>query len=246
MHNASLLRDLDFIRSQPLAALVQKELERRILSGEIAAGARLNELEIARRLGVSRAPVRESLRTLEEAGLVVIRKNYGVFVRVVSLAEAREIYAARAYIDAGVGEELARRIAAAELAELTARVGRMEAAYSARDPATYHELNLAFHERLVELVGNRKLLEMYRKLMNELTLFRRQSLAQPGAMARSVEEHRAILAALGAGDSAAARMAMRAHILASSERLQRAHESELMPTLGVTENRGARVSEENE
>jgi phosphonate utilization transcriptional regulator len=223
MHNASLLRDIEFIRSQPLAALVGKEIERQILAGEIAAGSRLNELEIARRLGVSRAPVRESLRTLEQAGLVIMRKNYGVFVRIVSAEEAREIYAARACIDAGVGEELARRISAAELAGLAARLERMESAYGAGDSAAYHELNVAFHERLVELAGNRKLLDIYRKLLNELTLFRRRSLARPGAMASSVEEHRAILAALGSRDSTATGRAMRDHILASAERFQCAH-----------------------
>ena len=58
--------DIAFLRSQPLASVVQTEIERRILSGEVKVGARLNELEITRSLGISRAPVRESLRTLEQ------------------------------------------------------------------------------------------------------------------------------------------------------------------------------------
>ena len=78
LSSPSTLEKIRFLSSQPLASLVRQEIERRILSGELQAGARLNELEIARNLGVSRAPVRESLRTLEQAGLVVSRKNYGV------------------------------------------------------------------------------------------------------------------------------------------------------------------------
>ena len=202
MPKTSILQEIEFLRSQPLARLVQKEIERQILSGEVQAGARLNELEIARKLGISRAPVRESLRILEQAGLVVSRKNYGVFVRVVSIEEAREIYEARSYIDAGVGQELARRISTRDLSELQGMV-----------------------ERMVEIAGNRKLLDIYRTLLRELALYRRHSLGQPGAMRSSVEEHRGILAAIRARDSDAAGKAMHDHIMASWERLQRAHES---------------------
>ena len=225
MPKTSILQEIQFLRSQPLARLVQKEIERQILSGEVQAGARLNELEIARKLGISRAPVRESLRILEQAGLVVSRKNYGVFVRVVSIEEAREIYEARSYIDAGVGQELARRISARDLSELQGMVERMESAFAAGDAATYHELNVAFHERMVEIAGNRKLLDIYRTLLRELALYRRHSLGQPGAMRSSAEEHRGILAAIRARDSDAAGKAMHDHIMASWERLQRAHES---------------------
>ncbi len=222
---SSTLREIQLLRSRPLAHLVQKEIERQILAGELQAGERLNEVDIARRLGISRAPVRESLRTLEEAGLVVIRKNYGVFVRVISIDEAREIYELRSHIDAGVGRELARRIGADDLAGLQRSVERMESAFAAGDAVTYHELNVAFHERMVELTGNRKMLDIYRKLLNELALYRRHSLGQPGAMRSSVDEHRGILAAIRSGDPDAAGNTMRDHILASGERLQRAHES---------------------
>lgn len=225
MSSPSTLQDIQFLRSQPLASLVQKEIERQILSGELEAGKRLNELEIARTLGISRAPVRECLRTLEQTGLVVSRKNYGVYVRTVSLEEAREIYQMRSYIDAGVGRELAQNIAVSDFRLLEQMVARMEKAHAKRDAVAYHEINMAFHERMVELVGNRKLLDVYRKLLNELTLYRRQSLAQPGAMDHSAAEHREILAAIKSGEGDTAGRAMRDHIMASSGRLQRAHEA---------------------
>jgi phosphonate utilization transcriptional regulator len=225
MSSLSPEEEIALVRSRPLAALVQAEIERQILSGTISGGSRLNELEIARNLGISRAPVRESLRTLEQAGLVVSRKNFGVFVRVVSIEEAREIYEVRSFIDEGVGRELARRASPSDVSELARRVERMEAACAAGDAEAYHEVNAAFHERMVELVGNGKLLEIYRKLLKELTLYRRHSLGQPGAMQSSVKEHRALLASIAAGDADTAGKLMRDHILASSERLQRAHES---------------------
>ncbi len=225
MSNLSTLEKIRFLSSQPLGSLVRQEIERRIFSGELAAGDRLNELEIARTLGISRAPVRECLRTLEQAGLVVSRKNYGVFVREVSIDEVAEIYQARACIDAGVGLELARSIKPGQLSELQRMVEKMEAACAAGDATAYHELNVVFHERMVEMTGNRKLLEIYRRLLNELALYRRHSLGQPGAMQRSVAEHRSFLKSIRRGDGDAAGKAMRDHILASSERMQQARET---------------------
>jgi phosphonate utilization transcriptional regulator len=225
MSSSATLKKIRFLNSQPLASLVRQEIERRIFSGELAAGDRLNELEIARKLGVSRAPVRESLRTLEQAGLVVSRKNYGVFVRVVSIDEVAEIYQARACIDAGVGMELARGIKAARLSELQRMVEKMESACAAGNSTSYHELNVVFHERMVEMTGNRNLLEIYRRLLGELSLYRSHSLGQPGAMERSVNEHRGFLESIRRGDGDAAGKAMRDHILASGVRMQQACET---------------------
>ena len=63
------------VQSSSLPALVQQELERIILGGELPAGSKLNEAAIAERLGVSRGPVREAFRALEESGLVRLEKN---------------------------------------------------------------------------------------------------------------------------------------------------------------------------
>jgi DNA-binding GntR family transcriptional regulator len=75
---------------------VQAEIERLILAGDLAPGAKLTEAMLADRLGVSRGPMREAFRILEEAGLVRLEKNRGVFVRSIPLQEAMEIYDLRA------------------------------------------------------------------------------------------------------------------------------------------------------
>ena len=72
---------IELLQSHSLTTLVQREIERMILAGNLASGDKLNEAEIAIRLGVSRGPVREAFRALEEAGLVRTEKNRGVFVR---------------------------------------------------------------------------------------------------------------------------------------------------------------------
>ena len=86
------MSDLKFVQSNSLALLVQRELLGMILSGEISKGGWLSETALAQRFGVSRGPIREAFRSLEESGLLRQEKNRGVFVREISVQEADEIY----------------------------------------------------------------------------------------------------------------------------------------------------------
>ncbi|MBM3355961.1 MAG: GntR family transcriptional regulator, partial [Betaproteobacteria bacterium] len=101
---------IELLQQTSLAALVQREIERRILEGALAPGAKLNEADLAGELRVSRGPVREAFRGLEQSGLVRTEKNRGVFVRQVSLDEANEIYEVRAALEGMVGRLAAKRI----------------------------------------------------------------------------------------------------------------------------------------
>ena len=113
--------------------LVQKELERMILAGELGVGAKLNEVALAERLGVSRGPVREAFRALEESGLVRQEKNRGVFVRQISVAEADEIFEVRAMFDEWAGRRVAQTASAEQVKELRTIVERMERAAAKSD-----------------------------------------------------------------------------------------------------------------
>jgi DNA-binding GntR family transcriptional regulator len=105
--------------------------------------------------------------------------------------------------------------------ELRARVDRMEKAAAKGDIDAYHRANLEFHDRLVELAGNAKLLLTYRRLVNELNLFRRAALAQVGTLPVSTREHREIVNRIAAGDAAAAGRALQEHVFASRDRMHR-------------------------
>ena len=80
------------LQTSSLVSVVHAELEQMILSGRLAPGEKLTELTIAAKLGISRGPLREAFRMLEEAGLVRITKNRGVFVRDIPVEEAIEIF----------------------------------------------------------------------------------------------------------------------------------------------------------
>jgi len=209
------------LQAHSLTSVVQREIERRILQGELAPGAKLIEAALAETLGVSRGPVREAFRMLEEAGLVRQEKNRGVFVRSIPLDEAMELFDLRAMMDEAVGRQLAQHITPEQMRLLRGQVDAMEKAVKAGDADSYHLLNLEFHDRLVEFGGNRKLIAIYRRLINELSLFRRMNLVDARLLPISAGEHRAIVKAIASGEPEAAGRAMRQHVLDSKHRTLR-------------------------
>jgi len=219
------------LQCHSLANVVQAEIERMILDGELGPGAKLTEATLADQLGVSRGPVREAFRMLEEGGLVRTEKNRGVFVRDVPIEEALEIFEVRAVMDLYVGRKLAETAAPAQVRELRQLVEAMDQAVKAGDAKDYHRFNLAFHDRLLELAGNAKLVATYRKLVNELSLFRRQNLTNE-SMAVYSREHRAILKAIASGDPEAAGQAMYQHVMNSRERTRLNWEKQRGSTMG--------------
>jgi phosphonate utilization transcriptional regulator len=212
---------IELLQQHSLTTLVQRELERQIVSGEIASGTKLNESDIAGELRVSRGPVREAFRALEQSGLVRTEKNRGVFVRQVSLEEAGEIYEVRAALDGLIGRLAAKRIRPEQVARARALVKRMHAAGRARDADAYFPLNLEFHEVLAEAAGNRALLNNYRRVVNELNLYRRELLTRNAEnIPVSTKDHEAIVNAVAKGDAALAERLLFEHVINSRERLR--------------------------
>ena len=216
---------IELLQSHSLTTLVQRELERRILAGELEPGDKLTEEEIAGNLNVSRGPVREAFRALEQAGLVRMEKNRGVFVRQVSVEDADEIYEVRAGLDELIGRLLAMRIQPGQLAELRDLLKKMQKAARARSVDDYYPLNVKFHDRLAEFTGNRTLVAHYRRLVNELHLYRRETLARGAdSFPISTREHSEIVDALARRDSDRAGKLMYEHAMESRDRLHAALE----------------------
>ena len=212
------------VRDTSLAKLVRDEILGRIMRGELAPGSRINEPDVAERLGISRVPVREALRGLESSGLVVSRKNSGVFVRELSAGEVAELYELRAVLDAYAGRKAAALPPAPRrslLKVLDAATAAMRKAAKRTDVATYYAENLRFHWAIVEAAGNGKFADTYRDLVQQLHLWRFQNLSHGLAMAASVEEHESILQALRAGDTARCEKLMSSHVTTAHGRLEK-------------------------
>ncbi|VVD63700.1 GntR family transcriptional regulator [Pandoraea communis] len=214
---------IELLQSQSLTTLVQHEIERQIVAGTLTPGTKLNEIEVAGRLGVSRGPVREAFRALEEAGLLRTEKNRGVFVRVISLEEAEEIYTLRGVLDEYVGRTLAETITSEQLTRLRESVEAMHRAVASGDSEAYYQLNVSFHDSLVEMVSNRKLLETYRRLVKELSLFRHEALTgDTTAPPKSAREHRDIVSAIASRDPERAAQVTREHLARGRARIREA------------------------
>jgi phosphonate utilization transcriptional regulator len=215
-------KPIAFLQQHSLPDLVQMEIERMILSGELTAGSKLNEVMFAELLGVSRGPVREAFRALEGSGLVQQEKNQGVFVRQVSVEEADEIYEVRASLDELAGRKLAQQITQEQLNELRDMLKHMDQYVEQKDVDAYHKLNLEFHDTLVQMAGNKKLLDTYRRLVNELNLYRRTALGQKGTLPISTREHHEIVDTIASRDAEAAGAVMRKHVMESRNRMHKA------------------------
>ena len=205
-------------RSQSLVSICQTEIERLILDGELERGARINELSLAARLGLSRGPVREACRSLAQAGLLEIRANRGFFVRKLELKQVVDLYDLRAGLMRLAGQLVAQHITDARLDHIKRNVDEMDEAGRLGDFERYHELNVGFHAPLVEATGNRRLVELYQGLVKEILLFQRGGLVSRSAMELSNREHRAIIEAIASRDGARAAAAMEHHILQGKER----------------------------
>ena len=205
------------LQGNSLAGLVHDEVERMILAGELQPGAKLTESSIAMQLGVSRGPVREAFRMLDEAGLVRSEKNRGVFVRAIALDEALEIFELRAVMEMYIGRKLAETCTAAQTRALRQLVDAMDIAAKAGNGQDFHRSNLEFHDSLLQLAGNAKFTANYRRLIKELSLIRRKNLTVE-TMVVYAREHRQIVTAIAARDAEAAGRAMFEHVMNSRER----------------------------
>jgi phosphonate utilization transcriptional regulator len=211
---------LKLVQSNSLALLVQQEITGMILNGEIVTGEWLNEAALSQHFGVSRGPIREAFRSLEESGLLRQEKNKGAFVREVTLGEAEEIYEIREVLDELIGRKVANNVSKGQLRILGSTVAEMDHAAALDDVGLYYSLNLKFHDLLSEHAGNSKLTVAYRRLINQLHVFRLGGLSHMGGLQKSNKEHHAMLNAIRSRDAEAAARAFRFHVTASRRRMQ--------------------------
>ena len=152
-----------------------------------------------------------AFRALDDLGLVQIDQNRGAFVRKIDFDEAIEIHDVYSALEELAARSAARRLSGTQTAELKSLVESMEAAAAAEDLDRYYSLNVGFQQRFVEGSGNRRLLRVYNRLVNEIHLVPRFGLMQPGEMQRSNRKYHQILDKIAAGEPEAAAEAMRCH-----------------------------------
>lgn len=184
------------LQNRTLREQVHEHLMQEILAGNYPPGSELLEVPLSKELGVSRGPIREALWSLETEGLVQITPRRGAVVISLTKRDFLETYQVRESLEV-LGVRLAvPLLGEAALEGLDDRNRRM-ADHAARDDvAGFFEENAAFHGALVEGSENRKLLEIYNRLIAQMGPYRRPSARLRGNLQQSVAEHAEIIAAI--------------------------------------------------
>jgi DNA-binding GntR family transcriptional regulator len=192
---------------------VYDALRRAIVTGVLQPGQRVNEAQVAREMRISRAPVREAIRLLEQAGLLVSVPRRGTVVVTLSAEDVEEVYTLRADLETRAIRRATSRLSEADLADLERLLRVMRAASVAGDLPALLDADIAFHRKIVTAAGWPQLLRVWESLQpRTLTLYTIKTLVKWSAQMHA-ERHQPVLDALSARDVDAAAAAIRQHIL---------------------------------
>ena len=197
-----------------------ERLYQAILRGEFQPNERLIEMDLAQLYNVGRAAIRTTLARLEQDGLVEREPNRGARVRAISEEEAVETLEARAVLEGLAARYAARNVTDADIADLRAIVGEMEARLAEGDLLGISEGNTRLHSRLLQIANNKTVARLIERLHAQHVRSQFRLILVPGRPPRSVAEHRAIVEAVASRDPAAAEAAMRSHLANAVETLR--------------------------
>jgi DNA-binding GntR family transcriptional regulator len=204
-----------------------------VMAQRLAPGTRLSEQQLADLFGVSRTIVREALTRLAVRGVVEVNSRRGWFVVQPSPDDAREAFEARRVIETGLLMEAAHALTPAGLRQLRSHLARERKAIAQNDAAQRSWLLGDFHVCLAQCLGNHLLADILRDLTTRTQLI--SMLYQSSHEAsHSCDEHAAIVAALEAGDIAAAVRLMREHLQHIADELRIAAPPDPLDTIRHT------------
>lgn len=204
--------NFDVHNHRPLREIVYDQLKMQILTGHITPGTRMMEVDLADNMGVSRTPVREAIRKLEKEGLVVIEPRRGAYVSDISVKDMVDTLVVREDMEGLAAFLAAQSISGEEIAELEEITSGYSDAIAngvMEDIIRYDE---AFHRRIVELSGNRTLMQLFETVQELALRFRYLYYDDFSRYENMPVEHRNIIDAIKSGDSAKARQVSDNHV----------------------------------
>ncbi|HWC81561.1 MAG TPA: GntR family transcriptional regulator [Pseudonocardiaceae bacterium] len=203
-----------------LAGQAVQLLRELVLTGEIAPGQRLNEVELAARMRISRGPLREAVRHLTSEGLLVYQAHHGTRVRLADAAELRALFELRAALECAAARLAAQRRTEAELARLR------EVSTSSRAERPDHrfpyQLDLAFHRAMVDAAASPLVAEQVRLVQQQVILLRSRHIVDPVHTNASLDDHDRLIAAIEARDGDQAARVMAEHLTRVRDQMEEA------------------------
>jgi DNA-binding GntR family transcriptional regulator len=215
---------LPVLQRQRASDSVYEALRGAILSRAFAPGQRLNVHDLAAQLGVSLTPVKDALTRLEAEDLIEIRPRSGTFVTAMSPDDVAETFEIRCALECLAAEKAITKATSEDIGRLTLLADMVAEPASTEAARTRHETrNADFHKKIVELSGNRRLVQMYESLEAHLQIARiHRSHADWKLRLKSErDEHLAIVKAFQKQDVEALLKALRQHITRAADSLVR-------------------------
>ena len=196
----------------PLRDVVFHTLREAILKGELKPGERLMELQLASKLGVSRTPIREAIRMLEQEGLAVTIPRKGAEVAKMTEKDMEDVLQIREVLDELAVSLACDNISEEEMQELERNMIRFENSIKSGDLKSLAQTDVEFHDVIYRATNNVKLMNMLNNLREQIYRYRVEYLKDEKAHPVLMKEHRAIVAALKRRDKAKVTEAMKVHV----------------------------------
>jgi DNA-binding GntR family transcriptional regulator len=195
----------------PLPEQIAEVLADEIIERKLSPGSRLPEPALAERFGTSRAPIREALYLLDQAGLVERTPRRGTVVKTYSRREIEELYQVRITLERLALERICEEpdMVEACLATLEPIIREMETAQD--DPLRYRELNYLFHRSIIVVSRSDLVRRLYAQIEGPLKIFLRRMFSAEDAVSKSFGEHLQILAAIEEADAEKAQQRLEKH-----------------------------------
>ena len=203
-----------------LSRRVYGSLKAAIIDLTIRPGGILRKSEVCATLGVSRSPVSEAVARLAAEALVDVVPQAGTFAARLSMEEVREGAFLREALELAAVEAVAAAVTPDGVARLRRELALQEGLVAAGDGPGFYAADERMHETILSMTGHRRLPALSRTAWVHVDRARRLILPVPGRVEETLEEHRAIVAAIEAGDPGAARAATRAHLRQLLTRLE--------------------------
>ncbi|SMB89442.1 transcriptional regulator, GntR family [Thermanaeromonas toyohensis ToBE] len=217
---------------KPLREIVFETLREAIITGQLKAGERLMEVQLAEEMGVSRTPVREAIRKLELEGFVVMIPRKGAYVADISTKDIADVFEIRAALEALAAALACERITEEELEELERLLVRVAECVEKNDLETLIQVDTQFHDVLYRASRNDRLVQIINNLREQIQRFRTTSLATPGRMRETLEEHKALVEAIAARNVELAQRLAQEHIENAENRMLEAIREEMRARQG--------------
>jgi DNA-binding GntR family transcriptional regulator len=182
-------------RHQTLREKILESIRDAILRGVLKPGEKVAEPELAERFGISRTPIREAFRQLESEGYLTVIPRKGAVVTALSERDVEEFYSIKSILEGYAARMAAEKLNAKDLERLETINERLQQLANEGDVKTFFRVHNEFHELFIRAAGNEKLFELIGQLLLKFNRLRIASLALPGRMQTSVQEHRKILEA---------------------------------------------------